>query len=431
MKISVIGTGYVGLVTGTCLAEQGNEVICMDIDKNKIEMLSNGRVPIYEPGLEELVKRNLNTKRLKFTTNLEEGINNSLVNFIAVPTPSSNDGKVNLNYVDEVASQISPLVTEYKLIVNKSTVPPGTSERVRKIIKQNATSDFEIVSNPEFLKEGDAVRDFLKPDRVVIGVNSEKAKEIMKELYHPFVLNKNPVLFMSNIAAEIVKYASNTFLATKISFINNIANLCDEVGANIHEVKEGIVTDHRIGSEFLFPGLGYGGSCFPKDVDGLIHIYDELGIDSDLFGSVRAINNNQVKIFLNKIDSYYKYRLKGNTLTLLGLAFKPETDDIREAPSLKLIDYLSEKGVKISACDPKAIDNTRRIYPNINYFENPYDALKDSDGMVLVTEWTSFRSLDFKKVKSLLKIPVVFDGRNIYSKKDLVEKGFDYFGIGV
>lgn len=442
MKISVIGTGYVGLVTGACFADKGNEVICMDIDKEKINKLNNGQIPIYEPGLEEIIKRNLfNT--LKFTINIEEAIQNALINFIAVPTPTNNN-EINLNYVEEVASQIGSIMGNYKIIINKSTVPPGTAKKVKKIIKEqlgkrNIELDFDVISNPEFLKEGTAVSDFMKPDRIIIGLDMDKKpdkiKQIMKELYTPFILrdSDNLLLFMSHEEAEMVKYGSNAFLANKISFMNELANICDKAGASIKNVKRGMILDPRIGKGYFYPGIGYGGSCLPKDVKGLIAISKGFGYNSDLLMSIDRVNESQTSVFFKKIKGYYQNKggLEGKLLTLWGLAFKPGTDDIREAPSLKLINYLLQENTELNVVDPEAIPNVRMIFGDkLNYFDNKNKALKDSYGLILVTEWGMFTSPDFEKIKSLLKIPVIFDGRNIYDKQELARLGFDYMGIG-
>ncbi|MEK6862621.1 MAG: UDP-glucose/GDP-mannose dehydrogenase family protein [Nanoarchaeota archaeon] len=448
MKISIIGCGYVGLVTGACFAEKGHEVICMDVDDEKISKLKNGKIPIYEPRLEEIVKENIAKGNLGFTTNINEAIQNSLINFIAVPTPTS-DGVIDLNYVLQVACEIGKVMDEYKIIVNKSTVPVGTAKKVKNVVreqvyKRNLYVDFDVVSNPEFLKEGSAINDFVRPDRVVIGLdqekNPEKAKQIMRELYNPFIL-KDPedlLLFMTHEDAEMVKYASNAFLANKISFMNEIANICSVVGANIKEVKRGMILDPRIGKEYLFPGIGYGGSCLPKDLQGLISIAQEHGYNADLLIEVNKINEKQPSLFFQKIKDYYSNKdgLEGKLLTLWGLSFKPGTDDIREAPSLKLIKEFLNENVRLNVYDPRAMDNIKKLFGDgLNYFNSKEESLVGSYGLVLVTEWGDFQSPDFDKIKSLLKIPVIFDGRNIYDtihgKSKLTKLGFDYIGIGV
>jgi len=443
MKISIIGCGYVGLVTGACFAEKGHEVICMDIDKEKINKLNNGQIPIYEPRLEEIVNENLSEKRLKFTTEINEAIKNSSVNFIVVPTPTLN-GKVSLDHINQVAFEIGNLVNEYSVIVNKSTVPPGTARKVKHIIKEqlikrNFDVDFDVVSNPEFLKEGTAVSDFVRPDRIVIGIdkekNSAKSEKIMREIYTPFVLrDPENLLLMGLEDAEMVKYASNIFLAAKISVMNEIANICERIGADVHEVKRGMIKDRRIGSEYLFPGVGYGGSCLPKDVKGLINIAEDFNYSADLLKAIDKVNEYQPDLLFQKIKRYYedKNGLEGRLLSLWGLAFKPGTDDIREAPSLKLIRNLLNENIKLNVYDPKAMENVRKVFGDkLSYPINKDEALKNSDGLILVTEWGEFTSPDFEKIKSLLRIPVIFDGRNIYDKKELLKLGFDYFGIGV
>ncbi|MCD8025347.1 MAG: UDP-glucose/GDP-mannose dehydrogenase family protein [Candidatus Gastranaerophilales bacterium] len=431
MKICVIGTGYVGLVVGTCLAEMGNNVICADSDTEKLEKLKKGIIPIYEPGLEELIRSNVKEKRLEFTFDIDYAVKNSLICFIAVGTPQKNDGSADLSAVYDVASKIGKSINEYKVIVDKSTVPVGTAQKVHDIIAENAKFEFDVVSNPEFLKQGAAVDDFLKPDRVIIGSDSKKASEIMQELYAPFLRTGNPVILMDIKSAEMTKYASNSFLAVKISYANEIANLCEKVGANADMVRIGMCTDKRIGAQFLFAGLGYGGSCFPKDVKALIKTADDYNSTSKLLRAADFINNNQRDIFVNKILNFYNNDIKGKTFAVWGLAFKPKTNDMREAPSITIIEKLLSLGAFVNAYDPKAIDNAGEIFGNkINYAKDSYGALENADAMLLLTEWNEFRRPDFEKIKFLLKKPVIFDGRNQYDSKRLKEAGFNYICIG-
>lgn len=431
MKICVIGTGYVGLVAGACLAEMGNDVICVDNNEQKIKEILKGNIPIYEPGLEELIEANVRENRLNFTTNLSEAVNNSLICFIAVGTPQGDDGSCDLKYVLGVAEEIAKSMTEYKVIVNKSTVPVGTAEKVKNIVKSITNLDFDVVSNPEFLKQGAAVDDFLKPDRVIIGSNSQKATEIMQELYSPFLRTGNPVIIMDVKSAEMSKYAANSFLATKISFINELANICETVGADIEQVRIGMSSDRRIGSQFLFPGLGYGGSCFPKDVKALIKIANDSGVPSKILEAADNINKQQREIFLEKIFRHYNGDLRGKTFALWGLAFKPRTNDMREAPAFTIIEKLLDAGATIQAYDPKAMDEAKMLIGNsIKYAKNSYDALTNADALILVTEWNEFRRPDFEKIKNILKSPVIFDGRNQYEQKRMQERGFEYICIG-
>jgi len=431
MKICVIGTGYVGLVAGACLAEMGNNVICVDNNEQKIKELLTGNIPIYEPGLEELIVANVRENRLSFTTDIIEAVNNSLICFIAVGTPQGDDGSCDLSYVFGVAEEIAKSMTEYKVIVNKSTVPVGTAEKVYSLVKSYTDCEFDVVSNPEFLKQGAAVDDFLKPDRVIIGSDSQKATEIMQELYSPFLRTGNPVIIMDVKSAEMSKYAANSFLATKISFINELANICEKVGADVEHVRIGMSSDRRIGSQFLFPGLGYGGSCFPKDVKALIRVAKDSGVPSKILEAADNINKQQREIFLDKIFNYFNGDLKGKTFALWGLAFKPRTNDMREAPAFTIIEKLLEAGANIQAYDPKAMDEAKLYIGNsIKYSQSSYDALTNADALILVTEWNEFRRPDFEKIKKILKTPLIFDGRNQYEPKRMKERGFEYICIG-
>ena len=431
MKVCVIGTGYVGLVAGTCLAEMGNDVICVDKDEKKLEQLKNGIVPIYEPGLEELIKVNVKENRLTFTNNLKTAVEKSLVCFIAVGTPQGEDGSADLKYVYQVAEDIGKSINGYKVIIDKSTVPVGTAEQVTKIIKSHTTEEFDVVSNPEFLKQGAAVDDFLKPDRVIIGSNSQRATEIMQELYAPFLRTGNPVIIMDVKSAEMTKYAANSFLAVKISYANEIANICEKVGADAEMVRIGMCADKRIGSQFLFPGLGYGGSCFPKDVKALLKTAKDNDCSYQLLQSADDVNKKQRQIFINKILKRFGNDLKGKTFAVWGLAFKPKTNDMREAPAITIINALLEKGAKVQAYDPKAFDSAEFYFKdNIVYAKSSYDALEGADAMLLLTEWNEFRRPDFERIKSLLKTPVIFDGRNQYNGKRLLEAGFEYYCVG-
>ena len=431
MRITVIGTGYVGLVVGACLSEMGNDVICVDNNKEKLEQIKKGIIPIYEPGLEELIKVNVNENRLTFTDNLKYAVQNSLVCYIAVGTPQGEDGSADLKYVYQVAESIGESINEYKVIVDKSTVPVGTADKVTEIIKSKTNIEFDVVSNPEFLKQGAAVDDFLKPDRVIIGSNSKKATDIMQELYAPFLRTGNPVIVMDVKSAEMTKYASNSFFAVKISYANEIANICEKVGADAEMVRIGMCSDKRIGTQFLFPGLGYGGSCFPKDVKALIKTAKDFNCDSSLLESADIVNKKQRMLFIDKILNYYNNDIKDKTFAIWGLAFKPKTNDMREAPSITIINELLNKGAKIKAYDPKAFDLAKLIFGDkITYSKNAYDALIDSNALLLLTEWNEFRRPDFDRIKSLLKTPVIFDGRNQYDSNRLKSKGFSYFCVG-
>lgn len=431
MKIAVVGTGYVGLVTGTCLAETGNEVVCVDIDQEKVQKMKNGIVPIYEPHLDVLFERNIKQNRLSFTTKLEDAIKEATIIFLALPTPPDEDGSADLSYVLGVADQLGKMITDYKVIIDKSTVPVGTAEKVHKAVAANAKVDFDVVSNPEFLREGFAVDDFLKPDRVVIGTESQKAKDILNELYKPYVRQGNPIIFMDEKSAELTKYAANAFLATKITFMNEIANFCEKVGADVDSVRVGIGSDSRIGKRFLFPGIGYGGSCFPKDVQALAKSGKEEGYNFEILDAVMEVNQKQKTALIPKIKSYYNNDLKGKKVALWGLAFKPDTDDIREAPALYLIDELIKEGADITAYDPEAMTNVRnKIGDKIEYALDAYEACLDADFLLIATEWGAFRQPDFEKVKSKLKSNVVFDGRNLYDLKLMESHGFSYFSIG-
>lgn len=431
MKIAVVGTGYVGLVTGTCFAETGNDVICVDIDAEKVEKMKNGIVPIYEPHLDVLFDRNIKEGRLKFTTNLEEAVKDAKIIFLALPTPPGEDGSADLSYVLRVAEQLGKIITDYKVIVDKSTVPVGTAEKVHAAVAKNAKVEFDVVSNPEFLREGFAVDDFMKPDRVVIGTSSEKAKKIMGDLYKPFVRQGNPIIFMDERSAELTKYAANAFLATKITFMNEIANLCERLGANVDMVRIGIGSDDRIGKRFLFPGIGYGGSCFPKDIQALAKSAQEVNYDFKILKSVMEVNEKQKTSIVSKILNYFNNDLKGKRIAIWGLAFKPDTDDIREAPALYIINELLANGASISAFDPEAMDNVRKLFGDkIDYAINQYAALNNADALVICTEWSVFRTPDFDKMSSSLKSKVIFDGRNLYDLAEMKEKGFYYESVG-
>lgn len=431
MKIAVIGTGYVGLVAGACLADMGNDVICIDNNETKLLQLRNGIIPIYEPGLEELVKVNTMEKRLTFSSNINDAVKQSEVCFIAVGTPQGEDGSADLQYVMQVAEAIAKSINGYKVIVNKSTVPVGTAEKVTEIIKQYTNYPFDVVSNPEFLKQGNAVDDFLHPDRVIIGSNSDKATRIMQDIYASFFRTGNRVIVMDVKSAEMTKYASNSFLATKISFMNEIANLCEKVGADAEMVRVGMSTDTRIGNKFLFPGLGYGGSCFPKDVKALIKTGIDNGVDMSIIKSADATNKKQKQIFINKILSYFKNDINNKTFAIWGLAFKPKTNDMREAPAITVINELLKHGAKINVYDPKAMDYSKSIWGNrINYCQYSYEAVKNANALLLLTEWNEFRRPDFEKIKSLMAAPLIFDGRNQYNAERLKDKGFVYYQIG-
>tara|TARA_B110000046_G_scaffold86026_1_gene94084 strand:- start:5422 stop:6720 length:1299 start_codon:yes stop_codon:yes gene_type:complete len=431
MKIAVVGTGYVGLVTGTCLAETGNTVICIDIDEKKVNKMKNGQIPIYEPGLEVLFKRNIEQKRLSFTTNLKEAVNQAKIIFLALPTPPGEDGSADLSYILGVAEDLGKIITEYKVVIDKSTVPVGTAEKVNAAISKNTNLDFDVVSNPEFLREGFAVEDFMKPDRVVIGTSSKKSQKVMDELYKPYVRQGNPIIFMDEKSAELTKYAANSFLATKISFMNEIANLCELVGADVDQVRTGIGSDTRIGKRFLFPGIGYGGSCFPKDVQALVKSAKEVGYTFSILDSVMEVNQKQKTVMVPKIKNYFKGDLKGKKIALWGLAFKPNTDDIREAPALYNIDELTKLGAEIVAYDPEAMDNVKALIgEKIKYASNQYDAVKNADALLIATEWSVFRNPDFEKISELMNDNVIFDGRNLFEVSHMNEVGFTYFSIG-
>lgn len=431
MQICVIGTGYVGLVVGTCLAEMGNNVICVDNDIKKLELLEKGIVPIYEPGLEDLIRVNVGEKRLEFSSDLPLAVQKSQVCFIAVGTPQSEDGAADLQYVEAVAESIGKAINGYKVIVDKSTVPVGTAERVTNIIKKHTDCEFDVVSNPEFLKQGAAVDDFLKPDRVVIGSNSQRATEIMQELYAPFLRTGNPVIIMDVKSAEMTKYAANSFLAVKISYANEIANICEAVGADAEMVRIGMCSDKRIGSQFLFPGLGYGGSCFPKDVKALLKTAQDNNCGYKLLEAADEVNKEQRVIFINKILQRFKSNISGMIFGVWGLAFKPKTNDMRMAPSITIINALLTLGAKVKAYDPKAFDLAKTIWGDeITYAESSYDALEDADCMLLLTEWNEFRRPDFDRIKKLLKNPIIFDGRNQYNKERMERRGFEYYCIG-
>lgn len=431
MKITIVGTGYVGLVTGTCLAETGNDVLCIDIDEAKVAKLKNGECPIYEPGLKPLLERNIEQGRLSFSTSLIDGINHGEVLFLALPTPPGEDGSADLSYVLGVADNIGKNLKEYRVIVDKSTVPVGTADKVSAQIAQHTSVDFDVVSNPEFLREGMAVDDFLKPSRVVIGTSSEKAANIMRQIYEPYVRQGHPIIVMDERSAEMTKYAANSFLATKISFMNEVANLCEVVGANVDNVRIGMAPDDRIGRRFLFAGVGYGGSCFPKDVLALHKTSKDNDYEFKILDAVIKVNYEQRARFYQKIYDHFDGDLKGMQIALWGLAFKPETDDIREAPALYIIDKLLEAGAKIKAYDPEAMDNVKALYGDkVEFCDNMYGALESSDFLVIVTEWSAFRQPDFDRIKDSLKLPLVFDGRNLYDKDRIKDLGIVYQSIG-
>ncbi len=437
MKIAVVGTGYVGLVSGTCFAETGNHVTCVDIDKSKVERLSAGEITIYEPGLEKIFSRNLKEGRLQFTTSLKEGIEGAKIIFLALPTPPGEDGSADLKYILGVAKDLGKLLQagDYKVIVDKSTVPVGTADKVKEAILASGGNDiadaFDVVSNPEFLREGAAVEDFMKPDRVVIGTTSEKARKIMQQLYEPFVRQGNPIIFMDEKSAELTKYAANSFLAVKISFMNEVAVLCEKLGADVDMVRRGIGTDFRIGKHFLYPGLGYGGSCFPKDVQALSKSSTDASYDFKILNAVMQVNKLQKQFFISKINQYYKSDLKGKKFAVWGLAFKPNTDDIREAPALEVIEQLLASGATVTAFDPEAMPNVKKETKlDIVFAENQYEALQGADALVICTEWNEFRTPDFDKIASQLKAKVIFDGRNLYDIEIINSLGFYYESIG-
>jgi UDPglucose 6-dehydrogenase len=431
MKLCVVGTGYVGLVAGTCFAEGGNDVVCVDNIAAKIEALRQGKVPIYEPGLEELVRRNVSEGRLTFTTDLADAVRRSLVCFIAVGTPSANDGRADLGAVMGVAGEIARAMDGYRVIVAKSTVPVGTAARLREVVAAATRHPFDVVSNPEFLKEGAAIEDFMKPDRVVIGASSPRAVEIMRELYEPFVRTGNPILGMDNTSAEMTKYAANALLATRISFVNEVANLCERVGADVNHVRRGIGYDRRIGHHFLFPGVGYGGSCFPKDVKAIIRSAQEHGLGFELLQAVEDVNAAQKNRLVEKVVAHFGADLGGRRLAVWGLAFKPRTDDMREAPSIVVVEGLLARGAAVAVHDPEALAEARKVFGDrVSYHRVNYEALRDADALLIVTEWNEFRRPDFARMKTLLRAPVIFDGRNVYEPETMREQGFTYFPIG-
>jgi UDPglucose 6-dehydrogenase len=430
-NIAVVGTGYVGLVTGTCFAETGNNVICIDIDANKVAKMQNGEIPIYEPELDVLFERNIKAGRLTFTTNLAEGIKNAEIIFLALPTPPGEDGSADLSYILGVASELGKIMTDYKVIVDKSTVPVGTADKVSDTISEHATVEFAVVSNPEFLREGFAVGDFMKPDRVVIGTSDDRARKIMENLYKPFVRQGNPIYFMDEKSAELTKYAANAFLATKITFMNEIANFCEIVGADVDKVRIGIGSDNRIGKRFLFPGIGYGGSCFPKDVQALAKSGKENNYDFKILNAVMEVNQNQKTYLFPKMKNFFRGNLSGKHIAVWGLAFKPDTDDIREAPALYMIESLLEAGATVSAYDPEAMPNVQRLLGDkINFASDEYSVLDQADALLICTEWSIFRNPNFSEMKNKLKDAVIFDGRNLYETDEMNEKGFYYSSIG-
>lgn len=431
MKITVIGTGYVGLVAGTCLADMGNTVICVDKDSQKIQDLTNGVISIYEPGLEELIKNNVSENRLSFTENISDAIQESEVCFIAVGTPPLKDGSANLEYIYQAVDSIAESMTDYKLIINKSTVPVGTLDKISEIIKQKTSVDFDVTSNPEFLKQGNAVNDFLHPDRIIVGTNSERATNLIKEIYEPFIRTGNRILFMDIKSAEMTKYAANAFLATKISFINELANLCEKIGANIDEVRMGISLDSRIGNKFLFPGLGYGGSCFPKDVQALIKMGADNNYSTEILKATNKVNILQREFFIEKIKNILGEDLTSKTIAIWGLSFKPKTNDLREAPSITIINELLAMGAKIKAFDPKAMETAKLYFEDkISYSKNSYECLTEANALLVLTEWNEFRRPDFEIMKSLMKQQIIFDGRNLYDTNIVTKQGFKYFCIG-
>ncbi len=439
MNIAVVGTGYVGLVSGTCFAETGNNVTCVDIDSKKVERMRNGEVPIFEPGLEVLFERNTKQGRLKFTTNLKEAIQDAQIIFLALPTPPGEDGSADLSYILGVANDLSKIITDYKVIVDKSTVPVGTSERVHAALAANLDESlFDVVSNPEFLREGVAVDDFLKPDRVVIGLNSDKAKDLMSQLYDPFVRQGNPIIFMDERSAEMTKYAANSYLATRISYMNEIANLCEKTGANVDMVRIGMGSDSRIGKRFLFPGVGYGGSCFPKDVQALAKTAGEYDYEFKILNSVMKVNAKQKHVLSEKIMDHYSGTMSQKTIAVWGLAFKPNTDDIREAPALYIIEDLVRAGAKVQAYDPEGMNNTAQYFAglkdfntdNITFCKDQYEALENADCLAIITEWSVFRTPNFEKLSSTMKDKVIFDGRNLYDLDKMAKQGFLYKSIG-
>ncbi|MAP54390.1 UDP-glucose/GDP-mannose dehydrogenase family protein [Altibacter sp.] len=431
MKIAVIGTGYVGLVTGTCLAETGNEVICVDIDQEKVAQMRAGVVPIYEPHLDVLFERNIKANRLRFSTSLAEGLEHGDIIFLALPTPEGDDGSADLKYVLNVSEEIGTLINEYKVIVDKSTVPVGTADKVRDVIAKRASCDFDVVSNPEFLREGFAVDDFLKPERIIIGSSSERATKLMQKLYSPFVRSGNPIIVMDEKSAELTKYAANAFLATKITFMNEIANYCEKVGADVDQIRAGIGADSRIGKRFLFPGIGYGGSCFPKDVKALQKAGKDEAYDFKILNAVIEVNAKQKTILVPHILSYFNNDLKGKRIAIWGLAFKPETDDVREAPSIDIMRALLDKGAQLTVFDPEAMPNIKKQFGDaLTYADSMYEALDNAEALVICTEWSIFRTPNYKELKQRLSHPVIFDGRNLYNVNDMESEGFTYISIG-
>jgi UDPglucose 6-dehydrogenase len=431
MKIAIVGTGYVGLVTGTCFSETGNDVVCIDIDSKKIEKLSNGEITIYEPGLNKLFLRNLKEDRLTFTTDLAAGIKDAAIIFLALPTPPGADGSADLRFVLDVADKLGKLMTDYKVIVDKSTVPVGTAEKVRDAISKNFKSEFDVVSNPEFLREGVAVEDFMKPDRVVIGTTSERARKIMDELYNPFVRQGNPIIYMNERSAELTKYAANSFLAAKITFMNEIAQICERLDADVDMVRRGIGSDERIGKRFLFPGIGYGGSCFPKDVQALVQSSNDVNYEFKILNAVMEVNEKQKIHLISKIRKYFNGQLKGKHFALWGLAFKPNTDDIREAPALYLIDALKKEGCTLAVYDPEAMNNVKAMIGDIvEYGENQYEVLDNAEALIIATEWNEFRTPNFLKMVTSMKNKVIFDGRNLFDVNAIGNLGFFYESIG-
>jgi len=430
VKIAVVGTGYVGLVTGTCLAETGNQVICVDINEKKVKMMQEGKLPIYEPGLELLFTRNINQGRLHFTSNLAEALEESKIIFLALPTPPGGDGSADLSYVLGAAKDIAKLIKEYKVIVTKSTVPVGTADKITAVLHEHTDIEFAVVSNPEFLREGVAVDDFMKPDRIVIGTMDERARKLMGELYGPYVRQGNPIIYMDQRSSELTKYAANSFLATKISFMNEIANLCELVGADVDMIRRGIGADDRIGKRFLFSGIGYGGSCFPKDVQALAKSAKENKYDFKILNAVMDVNDIQRTVLVEKIKQYYKGNLKGKKFAIWGLAFKPETDDIREAPALYIIEELLKEGAVISAFDPEAMENVKGVVGDKITYNSQYDVLEDADALLILTEWSVFRTPDFDQLETKLKNKVIFDGRNLYDIQKMIDCGYYYNSIG-
>ncbi|GAB2986657.1 UDP-glucose/GDP-mannose dehydrogenase family protein [Mucilaginibacter puniceus] len=431
MKIAVVGTGYVGLVTGTCLAETGNQVTCVDINEQKVKMMQDGQLPIYEPGLELLFHRNIDQGRLHFTSKLADAITDAKIIFLALPTPPGGDGAADMSYVLGAAKDIAKIITEYKVIVTKSTVPVGTADKITAVLNEHTNVEFAVVSNPEFLREGVAVDDFMKPDRIVVGTLDERARKLMGELYAPYVRQGNPIIYMDQRSSELTKYAANSFLATKISFMNEIANLCELVDADVDMVRRGIGADERIGKRFLFSGIGYGGSCFPKDVQALARSAGDYSYDFKILNAVMDVNYIQKKVLVEKVKKYYKGDIKGKKFAVWGLAFKPETDDIREAPALYIIEDLLAAGATITVFDPEAINNVKGVFGDkIAYAANQYEALKEADALLILTEWSVFRTPDFDQMEQLLKAKVIFDGRNLYDLEKMIDCGYYYNSIG-